>query len=247
MIFSCKTTEAFTFKLLINFLESAFDGFCLEVREKKLTICQTDVNMNTLVEVTLQAENFEYYRYTKDITIGLDLHNLNMLIKSIKKKDEVTLNISKDNPLKLNITISGQELGDNMMGSIRNQLRQRIIITPPRGYSKSCMVNSSKFQKACKDVMRAGRKIITLTSMGDYNMSIHSTIDDVGSNTIEFVNYPEISGNRSKIDVDGHRLLKLSKLTGMSSKLKIFLKEDTPILIKANVGSLGIIDVYIKK
>ena len=67
MIFSCKTTEAFAFKLLINFLESSFEGFCLEVREKKLTICQTNVNMNILVEVTLQAENFEYYRYTKDI------------------------------------------------------------------------------------------------------------------------------------------------------------------------------------
>ena len=177
--------------------------------------------------------------------IGLDLHNLGVLIKSIKKNDEVTLSISKDDPEKLDITISGRELGYNTMVSIRNQLRQRIIIIPPRGYSKPCIVDSVKFQKACKDVMKTGQKIITLTSMGDYNMSVHSTIDD--SNTIEFINYPEISENKSKISINGHQILKLSKLTGMSNKLKIFLKEDLPMLVKANVGSLGIIDVYIKR
>lgn len=231
MIFSCKTTEAFAFKLLINFLESSFEGFSLEIKEKELTICQTDINSNILVEVALQAENFEYYLCTRDITIGLNLHNLGVLIKAIKKDDEITLSISKDNPEKLDIVVSGQ---NNIMGSIMEQIRQRIFVISPRGYSKPCIVDSTKFQKACK-----GQKIITLTSMGDYNMSVN--------NTIEFINYPETPGNKSQISINEHQILKLSKLTGMSNKLKIFLKEDLPMLVKANVGSLGTINVYIKR
>ena len=51
---------------------------------------------------------------------------------------------------------------------------------------------------------------------------------------------------RYEEDFDTDQLLRVIKISGLSTKMYIYTQYKSPLLLKSNIGSLGMIHIYIK-
>ena len=107
------THEAYTFKVLAELLQNCIIEACFIINEQGITLTGTDSKTpagTKLVHLELLRENFPIYQVPKEeLQIGLNLMHLFKMLKSIKKKDKLTLFINKNNQLNLGILIQGNE------------------------------------------------------------------------------------------------------------------------------------------
>ena len=72
--------------------------------------------------------------------------------------------------------------------------------------------------------------------------------DGIYSREVEFgmVDEDEDEDEILENEFYSEQLHKIIKLSGLGSKLYVYIKEDNPLMIKCLIGSLGYINIYIK-
>lgn len=257
VIFKTKTGEAYVIKVLAELLSQNLKDGCFEVDDSGISLRQMDKNRRTLVDLDLLSDNFNMYHLKSEITkisMGLNLSQLHKLLKTIKKKDQMILKIDSNEKNNLSIITIPKEVSRKTTSSICIQNRQSIDIDLPTGYGKPVIVNSSEFQKTCKDLLNIGRTI-TVESSGPFGITFHSDADQILKRKVEFgeegdSDIEDDEDNDSKEQFKQtfftDQLSRISKISGLSSHMQIYCANGKPLLFRSPVGRIGRISLYIK-
>jgi len=254
VIFKAKTQEAHAIKVLVELLSQNLKDGCFEIDEKGITLRQMDNNRRTLVNLTLDAENFNAYKFKHDekISMGLSSHQLHRLLKTVKKKDSMHLRIDSSDMTELTIVTIPKETLRKTTSCIRIQNKQCVDFDFPEGYGKPTIVNSGEFQKACKDLLNIG-SIITVESHGPFGIAFHSDADQVLKRKVEFGELEDSDDEEDSKIIEPFKntyftdqISRISKISGLFQQMKIYCAKGLPLLFVSNVGSLGKISIYIK-
>lgn len=209
-----------------------------------------DAQKRILIDFYLKSENFSVYKYNstnKSINIGLNPCHLYRMLKNIKKKDAIILFIDKNKESDLGIQVIPKENNRVITSYIKIQNIQNLEIDLPSGYDKPIVVPSTEYQKLCKDLNNIGNTI-SITS----TKSLIKFLCDAGNVYSREIIFGTIENNDKDALVlysgtfDTEKLLKITKLSGLSNNIKIYTKNDLPVLFKSNIGHLGEISIYIK-
>jgi proliferating cell nuclear antigen PCNA len=252
--FKAKTGEAYNMKVLAELLTNNLKTGCFEVNEDGISLRMMDHHRKTLIDIDLQAENFSLYKFKKKnkMYIGLNLNHFHRMLKSIKKKDSMQLYIDDDNPTDLAIRAIPKENTRKTTSYVKIQSIQNLEIDIPTGYGKPVIVLSSEFQKMCKDMLSIG----TTIKVNAKNFHINFSCDAGGilKRKVEFGevedsdNDDEDSENQVEYNQEfsTEQLVRITKISGLSTRLQIYPANGLPLLFRSNVGSLGKISIYIK-
>ena len=251
ILFKAKSEEAYIIKNLVSLLyENIKQGF-FRLTKDGIFLRQEDNNSHVLVDLVLEQDKFQKYKIRlndeKDMFIGITLSHLHQPMKSIKKKDSVSLYIDDQSPNDLYIKDIPKDTSGRSTSVIKIQETQNIIMELPDGYGRPIIVSGPEFQKMCKklDKMQNSVKVIA-------NEFVIKFICDTGGIIKQEI---ELGDEVSDDDDDSEspefrreysteRLSRLSKLSGLSSSVQIFPGE--PLLFRAQVGELGHVSLYVK-
>ena len=104
-----KTIQSSTIKVLIEALKEILTDTVIEISPEYIKICTMDSSHIILIHLKLDADKFEYFYCDGPKLIGVNILNLNKIIKTISNNDTLTLYMTKDDCNHLCIKIENNE------------------------------------------------------------------------------------------------------------------------------------------
>lgn len=255
IIFSCKTREGYSIKVLAELLQNNITTACFQIDEKGIRLRMMDHHRTILIDLELDADCFSVYKFNggDKLDLGINLSHLHKMLKTIKKRDSIKLFIDDDNPNDLNIKVTPKENTRSSTSVIKIQTIQNLDIDLPESYGKPVIVPSGEFQKMCKGlthisnithILATGFSIRFSSDAGGV-MKRYTDFGETEDSDNDEENESKSSPNYSEL-FDTDQLIRITKLAGLSGTMQIYPKIDNPLLFKSTVGSLGRISIYLK-
>lgn len=244
ILFKAKTSHGFIIKTLFELLYNNIKTGNFHITKEGISFCMMDSNQEILISFFLEADNFEYYKLVSNMNIGVNLIHLNQMSKTIKKKDTVELFIDDKNPLDFGIKVFSKESNRFSTSFVKIQECQTTKIQAPGKYSNPIIINSGEFQKMCKSMIKIGPTIDIKSR--EQNLSFTNEGNGTMKRCCEFGEFVDNPESAFSDQFKSETLCKMTKLSGLSQNIQVYTKSDTPLLLKAKIGSLGQISIYIK-
>jgi len=252
IIFRCKTTQAYTFKITSEILQNNLKCGTFTVNAKGITLRQMNNNRSILINIVLDADNFSMYKFKHDgdLRLGLNLSHLYKMLRSCKKKDTIELFVDDKTPTELGIKVSPKDNNRITTSYIQIQDTQTMSIDIPDGYTHPVILPSTEYHKSIKDLMTISQKITVVSK--NFYIKFQCNACNVIQREVTFgeMNDSDSDNNQDDVDItmtyEIEHLSRISKISGLSNTIQIYSKEDAPLLLKSNVGSLGYIQIYVK-
>jgi len=245
MLFKAKTNCAHTIKILTEILYNNVKNICLEISKDGIKIHAINSVRSILLDVELYANNFNVYKYknSNPIYIGVIASHFYKMLKSIKKKDSLCLYIAQDKLYEICIQVTSNE-SERITSSSLNITEEQICIRDfPSGYKKSNLIQSNEFSKTIKDLQAIGK---TIRIQKSNFITFTATIEHLFKRTVAF-------GDKEDFDEDEFDEIyytelfsNIQKISSISKTIHIYVSTGNPLLLKADIGTLGVLQIFIK-
>uniref|UniRef100_A0A6C0ELG1 Proliferating cell nuclear antigen PCNA N-terminal domain-containing protein n=1 Tax=viral metagenome TaxID=1070528 RepID=A0A6C0ELG1_9ZZZZ len=253
--FKAMTRDGYSWKILAELLHNNIKTACFEIDSDGIRLRMMDHHRTILIDLELDADKFSVYKYKSDdkMYLGINLTHFHKMLKSIKKRDSIQLFITDDAPTDLGIKVIPKENNRVTTSFIKIQTIQNLDIDLPEGYGRPVIVPSSEFQKMCKGLTHISNET-HVTSKG-FLIRFSS---DAGGVMKRFTEFGEAEDTDSDTEedkddspeydekFDTEQLTRVTKLAGLHTAMQIYPKQENPLLIRSDVGSIGRISIYLK-
>ena len=246
--FQCKTDNAFRIKILTEIVSNVLKTSFWEIGQTGITLSMFDDSRKTMITIDLRAENFNLYSYLgkESIHIGINSSHLHKMLKSIKKKDNVELQIENSTLNELKITAIPMAQNRKTVSHIKIQTVQNLEIVNPTGYGPSIIVPSNDFQKMIKDLHALNSDKISITTENGM-IYFTSDADGIMKRTVSFGEYDEHNTTKTADVFSTEQIQRISKISALYENIHVYPSTKTlPIQFKTRVGSLGDVCIFIK-
>lgn len=240
-------------KSLIEVLKDVIFEATIIVTDGLLKITTMDSSKSSLIYLKLDAANFEQFVCRRPQRLGVSMINLFKIIKMAShKQDILSLFVQKDTPYELGVVIENEEKRSQTVFHLALlDLDSQDIRIPEFHYRSILTLPSSMFHRLCRDMHQLGSFVtmethngcLTLSCKGDFakQATTFSPADDDKEN-VSIVTSSDEDGDSGGV-IRGTFSLKYLCLFGrtatLSQMVTIYLKEDHPLLLEYNIGSLG--------
>jgi len=247
-MFYLKTRDGFVFKILSEFFTSCMMRCAFTIDKNGLSLLSTDNKKHRLFSVKMPRVKFRNFTFTKPFTFDVNSSHLHKIMKTIRKKDSLTMYITEDSISELNISVSqGVE-------NIESTSTIRIMHVHPADidlidYSDKSYVNCTgkDFQKI-KNLSNIGKKTNIILQNKDVFFECDGS--DVISKSIKIGEDSESStvftNEKIKVSAQTTYLSSLSKIASISSNVLIYICENSPIKITFDIPTVGDFNIFIK-
>lgn len=248
-LFKLKTREGFQVKTLCEFLSNSIKFPHFSVNSQGLFCRATDSNREQLIDIAMAKENFPIFKCPKPLFFTINSSHLYRLLKSVKKKNSITMFIESNSSMRLGICIeSNDENMDSDTTYINIVYVQPEEITLPEGYIDPLVIAAKKFQRV-KSLHGIGNEM---------TISIQNQVIKF------FVNGKNLYSRQVRIGEEEDEeersetvptycqtfttslITQLTKCAGQSGNVQLFYDENLPLQLKMHIGTIGILTVYIK-
>lgn len=255
MTFQAKTGEAYQLKVLAELLTTNLKTGCFEISEGGIQLRQMDSHRRTLIDLSLPSLNFCLYRFKghKKRNLGLNLNHFHRMLKTIKKKDSIEIYIEDEAPNDLVLKAIPKEKSRETTSYVKIQNIQQIETDVPEGYGKPVIVQSAEFTKTMKDMLSIGTTI--RVSAKNFQICFHCEAGcGIFKRSVVF-GEPFIPEEEDEDEEETpeycqefatEQLVRITKIAGLCTTMKIFPAPGLPLLFHSRVGSIGDIKIYVK-
>jgi len=246
-ILEIKTIQSSAIRILVEALKEILTDTNIIFDETGIKLITTDSTKTVLIHMKLDANKFESYHCKSTIKCGICMLNLFKLIKTISNNDTLTLYITKHDRNKLGIIINNPDKKSQTRYELNLlDINEESLSPPPVEFETEIAYPSSDFQKIIRDMINIGTNV-EIKSVGN-SLILSCDGDFANQETIlqtsdEGLKY--ISGNSDNNVIQGvfslKYLLLFTKCTNMCNQIKLYIKNDYPLIIQYSVASLGYI------
>lgn len=252
-----KTREGYSFKVLAELLQNCIKDGCFVVSKKGIELIGKDSKTKSgtkLVSLEMPRKNFiKYTCPDSPMKIGLNLSHFYKMLKSIKKKDTLTLFIEEDNPLNLGIEIHQNGDNNSTKSYVRITQVHPVQYDPLEGYDDPIITTSKEFSKL-KQLNKISKTL--LVTAGKQWIEFFGDKEDMYARKVRFGEEEDdekVAEDIEHIDEEGYKqtyaaedVIQLVKIGGLSNTIQIYATNDLPLKFTLNTGSLGTLSIYIK-
>lgn len=246
-VFEARTVQTTPFRGCFEALKDILTETTITFDKNGLKIMTIDASHTVLVYLKMENSRFEFFKCDseKPITVGINMIQFYTIIKSVTNNDTLVLYIEDSNTSNLIVQIDNGK--KNISATVKLSLldlTDKIYEIPVTTFDFIITMPSVDFQKYCRDMNNIADVIeieiydkqMLLRGKGDYaEREVVLRESDEGLNFIQ-------NSEDSNI-VQGIFLLKqlvsFTKCTNLSSTVDLYLKNDYPLIVCYNVGSLG--------
>lgn len=250
--FRAKTVEAYTIKSLSEVLQNILTDVCFIFDKDCIKLLTIDNRKppHLLVSLKMFGDSFDEYYCPKTLSVGINLQHLYKMLKSVKKKDNIMLFISKSNPGLLGITTIQADTGQPVTSHIKIQKLAQVATEIPDDYSHPIHISTSTFQKMCKDMQSISNET-QLYAKGSY-LRFSCDVEGMYNREVPFGEFEEeLDASEYEDTFHTKSLSQLIKVSGLNNRMQIYTPPanselDIPLKISINTGQLGKLEIYIK-
>ena len=251
-IFKAKTQEGYIIKVLGELLQHIVKIGCFILDKDGITLRMMDSHRKKLVDIQLDASKFSIYKFkTEKKFLGLNLSYFYKMLKSIKKKDSIVLFINDDKEDMLGIKVIPPENNRITVSYIKIQSIQNLDIELPIGYKHSINVQSSEYQKMCKDMANISTYINIYAKK--FHIKFSGNASSIYSRNVMFGEIDDSDSDEESNfagefceDFETEQLSSIIKIAGLNNTMQIFPQTNLPLLFKTNIGNLGELQLFLK-
>ena len=264
-ILELKTIQCIIFKTLIEALKEIVFDVNIQFTEHNIKIMKMDHSHTIVAILDLDTSKFESYKceriinnqripYTDEnpLVIGINILYLFKLLKNLSNDDILSLIIDDDNSGYLEIII--QNTNKNFISKYNLnliELNEETLIPKKTDYNNVVTFNSVNFQKLIKEMnllskiieIKYYNKQLIFSCKGDF--ASQETILTDKTEDIKF--YKEQSDEIYQSYFKAKTLLSFNKFTNLCSHIKLYLKNECPLLLEYSIGTLGKIKIYVSQ
>lgn len=258
-LFKIKTTKGQLLKILFDSLKDFVQECNILIDPSGLKIKTIDNSHVAIAKVTLHADKFEKFECEKKYdekgniiphVIGIDLKNLNKLIKNINLEATMIIYILNKNQDKLCIKVE-----NDLNRTDENELNLMDIDyedfdIPDVKFDSVIEMSSSVFHKICRDMdnidTEQSNSKIEIQSIGPETIFYCKTRTSTRKTSImspEDENTPKYPAGADIPIVKGTFSLKYLKIFcksfNLSKHITLYLNNKTPLILELEVGGLG--------
>ena len=257
-VLTIKTTQCRPFRDMINAIKDILSDFTITFDKKKgIKICSMDNTHTILVNIELEAIEFEVYNCEFDkIIISVNAKNLFKVLEPMSNNDTLlTMYIEKVNYHEGIVSHLGLQY---LNADIKQYYTQKLklnepdteeLFIPDVEYSTIIKLPTVDFKKIVHDLSGVSDRVeIKLIKLEEVKLIFKCTGSFTSSEIIrlesdgymEFIQKSDVSKEIPGTFSLGS-LSKFIKCTPLCTYLEMYLKNDFPLTIKYNVGNLGTI------
>jgi hypothetical protein len=253
-IFRAKTKEqdAFVIKILSELLSNIVTWAPFTVNENGISLNQRDERNEQWIEIFLNKANFHVFKCAKPIHFLVNSSTFHKMIKTIKKKDTITIFITEDDPLRLGITVEQNAEKNKMTTYIKISYNRPEDITLGTDninqYGNPLIISSKEFQKMkiLQPISQEIKLICNNSQLKFFCDAGELVCRELVINTEEHDEGENLPNNYEQTYTTEF-ITQLTKCAGQSGNtVHIFIQRDLPLKIKMRAGNLGDLIIYIK-
>jgi len=263
-----ETGQPANLKSVFSVLKEQITEANIDITPDHIEILQMDPTHVVVAHVQLKASNFEKYMCKIPIKIGIDVVNLTKVLKGVGSKDILTLFVEDPNERILQqgnnddsevthpfgLLIESPEKGQSSKLYLDTiDVNEDQLVVPQLDYPYHINMPSADLQSIVNSMKNMGGDIIRLLYVKDslsfYTKGEIGRLETIRSQTSK----PETSlkikknlqdndeSNIIEIYVKLQKLVEFTKCSTLSPMSTIYLKNDFPLFLEYDVGSLGFI------
>lgn len=241
-----KTVQSGEVRNLIDALKDILTDANFQFSKEGIKCTAMDASHTVLVHLKLNADKFDFFHCEKKLTVGIAMSNFYKFIKTMNNNDILTLYIKKNDVNVLGIKMENSDKNSVIDFSLNlMDLNDETLEISPVEFDSILTLPSNDFQKYCRDFSGFSHTL-EIQNIGDE--LIFKCNGDIGSSTqiIKPNNSSGLSFNKNTDNIiQGNFALKhlvlFTKCTGLCSTIKMFLKNDYPLIIEYSIANLGTI------
>lgn len=261
VILELKTSQSTAIKIVVDAINSLltdanFDFFPYNMENDNgepiiggMVVKEVNKTGKILVYMKLEADKFDIYKYNyhkKKLTLGIDINNLLKCLKCMSQFDNMSWVVDDDDINKLCIILESSERKEKKIFKLNlmDIEEQNYDITPIQ-FPYLITLPSCDFHKYCKDMASSTDKIEIKSTSNKLYFS--------GKGEMGYIDFEvgESNGGLSIISNTNNNneivqglfelkfLLIFTKCTNLSNLVTLYLKNDYPIIVNYQIGSLG--------
>lgn len=258
-LFRAKTREGSVVKIVSEYYSNTLKYPPLSILEDGIHLnASSPYEENSEIDEVLCTmhwpnTNFVTYNFTKPLHFFVNATNFYRLLKSTKKKNSITLFISKDSPMELGISV--EQAGDQKPTTsfIKLTYIQPEEMEIPTGYTKFITAMAKEFQQLKNLHTVSSEMTVKLaTNSGNFicdGENLFSRRVPMGSQDTDFaedMSQCDKKDNEYSQTFTTQRLTLLTKCPGNEGNVQIYYHHDLPLKIRIKTGNMGTLDIYIK-
>jgi proliferating cell nuclear antigen len=256
-IVDIRTVQAVPFKTMAEALKEILVDINIEFNETGLKIMEIDATQSVLVHLKLDANQFQVYKCSKRIIIGVSIINLFKLIKTITNNDILQLYIEENDENVLNICIENSEKKYftkyqlNLLEIDYNEYE-----CPSKKFESQIILPSQCLQKICRDMgnlsdiveVQVINNSLVFKCEGDFakQETIFKEGDNIsngdGEKQGDNIIFKDNETDTPDI-IQGYyslkHLISFTKCTNLCQSLEIYINNNYPLIIVYDIGNMG--------
>jgi len=257
-----ETLQPGNLKSVFGVLKEQINEANITITKDAIEILQMDATHTVVCHLLLKAENFDKYVCRQPLKIGVDIVNLTKVLKGVGSKDILTIFVEDPNERlsdsdathPFGLLIQNPEKGQSTKIYLDSlDVDQDEIDTPDLNYPYQIYMPSADLQSISNNFKNMGGEIIRLLyhketlsffTKGDIGKS-----ETVRSKTLKEDSSIRIAHNAESDDksniielyVKLQKLVDFAKCSSLSPIVTMYLRNDYPLVLEYDVGSLGLI------
>jgi hypothetical protein len=223
-----------------------------------ITGCRVSESVSVLIKVLLYANEFEHFHCAeKKLEIGIDILNLNKALKNLDDSLPMTMYIAKNNPDILYIKNTTITLDKTLKEERQISLKLIYVETCEDNLKKAddirmLILQTRKLMATCKNMATSTGSIQMRYVDGSISFHSEETSSFTVENSFSKVNDDTVKKSKKKKEpeiIQGNFDLKIisnfSKCNKMSKTIKLYIKNDYPLIMHISVATLGSMFVFV--
>lgn len=257
-IVEIKTIKGIIVKKLFEVLKQFIKDSDIVFNKEGIKMTYIDTSENSFTFLKLYADKFESFKCEKDVSIGINMNILFKTIKSINRREIVTMYVNEGEEDNFYIEIYDPYVPKRRVFKMESLvLKNETTMIQPMSFDCIVNISTSQFQQIIKDIKLIEGKIVDIqntnkkliiSSVGGL-MEFTSTMKDVSGdegieddvNCIKFKNQDtdtdKIIQGRFKLSY----LLDFIKASHLCENMNILISNDQPMILEYFVADLGVL------
>lgn len=247
-VFYAKTIEGYYLKILAELLQCSIKTAYYEIDHSGLRLNMSDTKQHMCFSIAMPSENFFAFELLTDkLCFGINKMHMYTMLKTVKKKDTVTLFIRSDNPTELGIKIEPKEKTKVSTSYIKIHAAHNVQANDqPTLYTHTLAVPSGDYAKMAKELAKLSKTVTVSSAKGALKYATSTA--NIYSKEVLFGG-PEFETADDNIvaqDFVSEYLSNIAKLAGIGMTMYVSQADGLPLMVRSNIGTLGRIVVWIK-
>ncbi|EEQ29585.1 proliferating cell nuclear antigen [Microsporum canis CBS 113480] len=222
------------------------------MKEDRARQAAMDNSHVALVSMMLKAEGFSPFRCDRNVALGINLVSLTKVLRAAQDGDVLTLK-ADDTPDVVNLLFESVEKDRVSEYDIKlMDIDQEHLAIPETDYSATVEMPSAEFRRICGDLNQLSESVLIEASKDGVRFSCQGEIGNGAVTIRQNTNVDKPEQNVSitltesvALTFSIKYLLNFCKATSLSSKVRLSLSAEVPLLVEYTLDGSGYVRFYL--